>query len=76
MIPIRRIDMVARDKKALIALKEIQRFIDAQSDDKELWEGKGDFKKELKKLHDVIERFTIPLFEAVWLTENDKNIMV
>jgi len=51
--------------RAMMALKEIQRVVDEQSNMEGLWERVAVqlVDRELRRLHDVIERFTISIFE-------------
>lgn len=64
------------DHRAIKALREIQRVVDEQSNDKDLWDPRNwndPGLKALRALHDTIERFTIAIFEKFEVIDGDKS---
>ncbi len=62
--------MISLERKALCALQAIQEKVNEQANDEGLWSialnrtiMEAYLQQELRALHDVIERFTIPMFE-------------
>lgn len=70
--------MLSAEHKYLCALKEIHQLVLRQSEMDEVWRvdsmtGKHPAQAALAKLHNTIERFTIPIFEKVGLHEVDNG---